>query len=70
MSTSTEHEPVQHTFDAEEDRVARWRFSQFRTLGFGIEQAWLLTASSADLHLARSLAAADCPLDLAWKILL
>jgi hypothetical protein len=35
--------------------VARWRFDQFRALGFGGEDAFLLTVSSVDLQAARTL---------------
>ena len=49
-------------------RVVSWRFDQFRSLGFGLEQACLLVSSGADLHLTRSLVAAGCPLDLALEI--
>jgi hypothetical protein len=68
MSTSEQQPPVET--DVEESRVARWRFDQFRWLGFGDVHAWLLVSSGADLHATRSLVAAGCPLDLAFKIAL
>jgi hypothetical protein len=52
----------------EESHVARWRFGQFRSLGFEDVEALLLAASAADLHVTRSLVAAGCPLHLALKI--
>jgi hypothetical protein len=61
---SAQHEEL----ELEEGRVARWRFGQFRSLGFEDVEAWLLAASAADLHLTRSLVAAGCPLHLALKI--
>jgi hypothetical protein len=67
MSTSEQQPPLEQ-IDVEENRVARWRFDQFRWLGFGDEHAWLLVFSDADLHETRSLVAAGCPLDLALKI--
>jgi hypothetical protein len=51
-------------------RVVTWRFDQFRLLGFGEEEAWLLVDSGADLQLTRSLVAAGCPLHLALRIVL
>ncbi len=47
-----------------------WRFDQFRFLGFGEEDAWLLVDSGADLQLTRSLIGAGCPLHLALRIVL
>jgi hypothetical protein len=67
MTTFEEHPPSEQ-IDVEESRVARWRFDQFRWLGFGDVHAWLLVSSNADLHQTRSLVAAGCPLDLALKI--
>ena len=61
---------VQHLEPDVDDRVLRWRLDQFSALGFGEEQVWLLAASAADLHLARSLVAAGCPLYLAARIVL
>ena len=54
----------------EDQRVATWRFDQFRSLGFGEEESWLLVDSGADLQLARTLVGADCPLHLALRIVL
>lgn len=64
----SEQHPPREEVDVEESRVARWRFDQFRWLGFGEEHAWLLVFSDADLHDTRSLVSAGCPLDLALKI--
>jgi len=69
MSAFAEQHPLYAEFEIEDDRVARWRFDQFSSLGFGNEEAWLLAASDADLHRARSLVAAECPLYLALRIL-
>ena len=52
----------------EDQRVAGWRFDQFRLLGFGPEDSWLLVDSGADLQLTRSLVGAGCPLHLALRI--
>lgn len=52
----------------EDQRVSRWRFDQFRGLGFGEEDAWMLVDSGADLQLARTLVATGCPLHLALRI--
>ena len=54
----------------EDQRVASWRFDQFRLLGFGEEESWLLVDSGADLQLARTLVGAGCPLHLALRIVL
>ena len=54
----------------EDQRVASWRYDQFRLLGFGDEDAWLLVDSGADLQAARSLIGAGCPLHLALRIVL
>jgi hypothetical protein len=67
MSASSEQSEVQ---DLERDRVARWRSDQFRALGFSKDEAAVLVASDADLHLTRSLIASDCPRDLALRIVL
>ena len=69
MSISAQHHPLHEEFDVEKGRVARWRFEQFRALGFGDEEAWLLASSDADLHRSRVLVAAGCSLELALKIL-
>ena len=45
-----------------------WRFEQFRSLGFGDEDSWMLVDSGADLQLTRSLVGAGCPLHLALRI--
>jgi hypothetical protein len=70
MSTFAGQYPLHEEFDAEDESVARWRFGQFCSLGFGDEEAWLLAASDVDLHRARSLVAAGCPLYLALRILI
>lgn len=53
---------------SEDQRVAGWRYDQFRSLGFGDEDCWLLVDSGADLQLTRSLIGAGCPLHLALRI--
>jgi hypothetical protein len=53
---------------AESGQVALWRLDQFRSLGFGDEDALRLATSSADLQLTRTLIAAKCPHDLAVRI--
>lgn len=70
MSTSAEQYPQHRELEIEDEKVVRWRFDQFRSLGFGSEEAWLLVGSSADLQLARSLVGAGCPLHLALRIAL
>lgn len=70
MSTSAEKQPPNHELDLEDRRVSDWRFDQFRALGFGDEDAWLLEGSGADLQLARALVGAGCPLHLALRIVL
>ena len=52
----------------EDQRVVGWRFDQFRLLGYGDEDAWLLVDSGADLQLPASLIGAGCPLHLALRI--
>jgi hypothetical protein len=54
----------------EDQRVIGWRFDQFRLLGFGEEDAWLLVDSGADLQVTRTLIGAGCPLHLALRIVL
>ena len=54
----------------EDERVTSWRYDQFKLLGFGDEDAWLLVDSGADLQRARSLVGAGCPLHLALRIVL
>ena len=70
MSTHVEDLPVVEEADVEETRVARWRFDQFRALGFDVADAVLLMASRVDLHAARTLANRGCPTALALRILL
>jgi len=53
---------------SEDQRVVGWRYDQFRSLGFGDEDCWLLVESGADLQLTRSLIGAGCPLHLALRI--
>ena len=63
-------DPPSQAFElsAEDQRVATWRFDQFRLLGYGEEDAWLLVDSGADLQLTRSLVGVGCPLHLALRI--
>ena len=63
-------EHPQHAFElsVEDQRVVGWRFDQFRLLGYGDEDAWMLVDSGADLQLTRSLIGAGCPLHLALRI--
>ena len=68
--SAAEHPPPAHDLSLEDQRVAGWRFDQFRLLGFGAEDAWLLVDSDADLQLARSLIGAGCPLHLALRIVI
>ena len=70
MFTHVEDLPVVEEAELEETRVARWRFDQFRALGFDVADAVLLTASRVDLHAARTLASRGCPPALALRILL
>ena len=70
MSTSAEQYPRNEELDLEERRVADWRFDQFRSLGFGDEDAWLLEGAGADLHLTRLLVGGGYPLHLALRIVL
>ena len=70
MSTHVEHLPLVEEAEAEESRVARWRFDQFRALGFDVADAVVLTASRVDLHAARTLADSGCSPALALRILL
>ncbi len=65
---ASEPYPEQEELSLEDRRVLDWRFDQFRLLGFGDEDAWLLVNSGADLQLARSLVGAGCPLHLALRI--
>ena len=70
MSTFTEQAPLAEGLEVEEIRVARWRFDQFRALGFEAEDAFLLTVSHVDLQVARTLVEKGCSLPLALQILL
>ena len=70
MSTSAEHVSIAEEVEVEETRVARWRFDQFRALGFEPEDAFLLTVSRVDLQAARTLVEEGCSLPLALRILL
>ncbi len=70
MSTFTEQAPLAEGLEVEEIRVARWRFDQFRALGFEAEDAFLLTVSHVDLQAARTLVEKGCSLPLALQILL
>jgi hypothetical protein len=65
-----EQPPQPDALSLEDDRVTSWRFDQFRLLGFGEEEAWLLADSGADLQLTRALVGAGCPLHLALRIVL
>ncbi len=69
MSTAEQHPPHEE-LSLEDRRVADWRFDQFRSLGFGDEDAWLLESAGADLHVVRSLVGAGCPTHLALRIAL
>jgi hypothetical protein len=68
--SAAEFPPPAHELSHEDQRVVGWRFDQFRFLGFGEEDAWLLVDSGADLQLTRSLIGAGCPLHLALRIVL
>ena len=68
--SATEHPHPIHELSQEDQRVVGWRFDQFRLLGFGVEDAWLLVDSGADLQRTRSLVGAGCPLHLALRIVL
>ena len=68
--SAPEHPYPTHELSHEDQRVVGWRFDQFRQLGFGEEDSWLLVDSGADLQLARSLVGAGCPLHLALRIVL
>jgi len=69
MSTAEQHPPSEEG-SLEDRRVIDWRYDQFRSLGFGEEESWLLEGSGADLHLVRSLVGAGCPTHLALRIAL
>jgi len=70
MSAFAEQYKSEDEPNVEETRVARWRFDQFRGLGFDNEQAFLLALSPTDLQSARTLMAEGCSVPLALKILL
>ena len=67
MFTHVEDLPVVEEAEPEQTRVARWRFDQFRALGFEVADADGVTV---DLHAARTLADRGCPPALALRILL
>lgn len=60
--------PPTDELSPEDQRVAGWRYDQFRLLGFEDGDCWLLVDSGADLQLTRSLIGAGCPLHLALRI--
>jgi hypothetical protein len=66
--SAAEHPPPAYELSLEDQRVVGWRFEQFRSLGFGDEDSWMLVDSGADLQLTRSLIGAGCPLHLALRI--
>lgn len=68
--SAAEFSPEQAELSLEDQRVVRWRFDQFRALGFGEEDAWMLADSGTELQLVRSLVGAGCPLHLALRIAL
>jgi hypothetical protein len=68
--SATEHPHPTDELSVEDQRVVGWRFDQFRLLGFGEEDSWLLVDSGADLQLTRSLVGSGCPLHLALRIVL
>jgi hypothetical protein len=68
--SAAEHPSQSYELSLEDQQVVGWRFDQFRLLGFGEEDSWLLVDSGADLQLARSLVGAGCPLHLALRIVL
>ena len=70
MSTFAESLDLVEEAEVEEARVARWRFDQFRTLGFDTDDAFLLTVSRVDLQAARTLIEVGCSVPLALRILL
>jgi hypothetical protein len=69
MSTAEQHPPYEE-LSTEDRQIADWRFDQFRLLGFGEEDAWLLEGAGADVQRVRSLVGAGCPLHLALRITL
>lgn len=66
--SAAELPPFTHELSSEDQRVVGWRYDQFRSLGFGEEECWLLVDSGADLQLTRSLIGSGCPLHLALRI--
>jgi hypothetical protein len=70
MTTYAEHLPLVEDDDVEETLVARWRYEQFRALGFEDEDSFRLTVSRVDLQAARTLVEVGCSLPLALRILL
>ena len=68
--SAAELPPFTDELSSEDQRVVGWRYDQFRSLGFGEEECWLLVDSGADLQLTRSLVGAGCPLQLALRIAL
>ena len=69
MSTAEQHPPPEE-LSLEDRRVIDWRYDQFRALGFGDEDAWLLEGAGADVHFVRALVGAGCPTHLALRIVL
>ena len=66
--SAAELPPFTDELSSEDQRVVGWRYDQFRSLGFGDEECWLLVDSGADLQLTRSLVGSGCPLHLALRI--
>ncbi len=66
--SAAEHPQQEFELSVEDQRVVGWRFDQFRLLGYGDEDAWMLVDSGADMQLTRSLIGAGCPLHLALRI--
>jgi hypothetical protein len=66
--SAAELPPFTDELSSEDQRVVGWRYDQFRSLGFGDEDCWLLVESGADLQLTRSLIGSGCPLHLALRI--
>jgi hypothetical protein len=66
--SAAELPPFTDELSSEDQRVVGWRYDQFRSLGFGDEDCWLLVDSGADLQLTRSLIGSGCPLHLALRI--
>ena len=66
--SAAKHPHQAFELSVEDQRVVGWRFDQFRLLGYGDEDAWMLVDSGADLQLTRSLIGAGCPLHLALRI--